>query len=46
MSVSEAAWFRTELRGFIAGDDLADWLAAETEVDARLLGDNQLQSSR
>ena len=44
--ISEAAWFRAELRGFIAGDDLADWLAAETEVDTRLLGDDQPQSSR
>ncbi len=32
--------------GFLVGDDLADWLAAETEVDALLLGDDAIQSSR
>lgn len=44
--ISEAAYFRAELRGFMVGDELADWLAAETEVDALLLGDDQAQSSR
>lgn len=44
--ISEAAYFRAEQRGFLVGDDLADWLAAETEVDALLLGDDAIQSSR
>ena len=44
--ISEAAYFRAEQRGFLVGDDLADWLAAEAEVDALLLGDEAIQSSR
>jgi hypothetical protein len=35
--ISEAAYFKAEQRGFMAGDDLADWLAAEAEVDGLLL---------
>jgi hypothetical protein len=35
--VREAAYFRAERRGFAPGMELADWLAAEQEVD-RLLG--------
>ena len=44
--ISEAAYFRAEQRGFMAGDDLADWLAAESDVDALLLAGNPAQSSR
>ena len=44
--ISEAAYFRAEQRGFLAGDDLADWLAAESDVDALLLAGNPAQSSR
>lgn len=34
--VSEAAYYRARERDFRGGDDVADWLAAEAEVDARL----------
>lgn len=34
--VSEAAYYRAKERDFRGGDDVADWLAAEAEVDARL----------
>lgn len=33
--ISVAAYFRAEHRGF-GGDALADWLAAEAEIDAML----------
>jgi len=35
--IARAAYFRAMSRGFAPGDDLADWLAAEAEVDAELL---------
>ena len=35
--IAEAAYFRAEKRGFRPGHETADWLAAEAEVDARLL---------
>lgn len=35
--IAEAAYFRAEKRGFAPGHDTEDWLAAEAEVDARLL---------
>jgi hypothetical protein len=44
--ISEAAYFRAEQRGFVAGDDLADWLAAESGIDALLLADGPAQSSK
>lgn len=31
--IAEAAYFRAERRGFEAGCELEDWLAAEAEVD-------------
>ena len=34
--VAEAAYFRAERRGFAAGRELEDWLAAEAEVDCAL----------
>jgi Protein of unknown function (DUF2934) len=34
--VAVAAYFHAEHRGFDGGDPLADWLAAETEIDAML----------
>jgi Protein of unknown function (DUF2934) len=34
--IREAAYFIAERRGFEEGDPLADWIAAEAEVDARL----------
>lgn len=36
--IAEAAYFRAERRGFVAGNELQDWLDAEIEVD-ELLGD-------
>ena len=35
--IAEAAFFRAELRGFEPGHEVEDWLAAESEVDAKLL---------
>lgn len=35
--IAEAAYFRAEKRGFAPGHESEDWLAAESEVDARLL---------
>ncbi|HEY2591515.1 MAG TPA: DUF2934 domain-containing protein [Steroidobacteraceae bacterium] len=34
--VAEAAYLRAERRGFAAGHEEEDWLAAEKEVDALL----------
>ena len=34
--VAVAAYFHAEHRGFNGGDAVADWLAAETEIDAAL----------
>ena len=34
--VRTAAFYRAERRGFAPGHELADWLAAESEVDAAL----------
>lgn len=34
--ISEAAYLRAEKRGFVAGFELDDWLAAEKEIDALL----------
>ncbi len=40
-SIAEAAYFRAELRGFAPGHELEDWLAAEEEVDQRLMGEGR-----
>jgi len=34
--IREAAYFRAERRGFVGGDPVGDWLAAEAEIDRRL----------
>lgn len=34
--VAVAAYFHAEHRGFKGGDPVADWLAAEAEIDAAL----------
>ena len=34
--IAVAAYYRAEHRGFVGGDPVGDWLAAEAEVDARL----------
>jgi hypothetical protein len=35
--IARAAYFRAQGRGFAPGHEMADWLAAEAEVDAELL---------
>jgi hypothetical protein len=35
--IAEAAYFRAEKRGFAPGHEVEDWLAAEADVDAKLL---------
>jgi len=35
--IARAAYFRAQHRGFAAGAEMDDWLAAEAEVDAELL---------
>lgn len=35
--IAEAAFFRAERRGFTPGLEVEDWLAAESEVDGRLM---------
>ena len=34
--IAEAAYFKSEQRGFVPGNELADWLAAESEIAAIL----------
>lgn len=38
--VAQAAYLRAERRGFVGGDEVEDWLAAEAEVDALLRAGN------
>jgi len=40
-SIAEAAYFRAERRGFAPGHELEDWLAAENEVEQRLIGEDR-----
>ncbi len=40
-SIAEAAYFRSALRGFAPGHEIEDWLAAEEEIDQRLLGEGR-----
>ncbi len=35
--IARAAYFRAEKRGFAPGHETEDWLAAEAEVDSKLL---------
>jgi hypothetical protein len=35
--IAQAAYYRAERRGFAAGHEAEDWLAAESEVDAALM---------
>ena len=32
--IAEAAYYRAERRGFAAGNEMEDWLQAETEIDS------------
>ena len=34
--IAEAAYFKAEARGFAAGGEVDDWIAAEAEIDALL----------
>jgi len=34
--VAQAAYFKAEARGFAPGGELADWIAAETEISTQL----------
>lgn len=36
--IAEEAWLRAERRGFVGGDPVSDWLAAEQDVTRRLAG--------
>ena len=38
--IAEAAYFIAMHRGFSPGHELEDWLTAENEVDARLIGES------
>lgn len=40
-SIAEAAYFRSLRRGFVPGYEIEDWLAAEEEVDQRLIGEGR-----
>jgi hypothetical protein len=40
--IAKAAYFIAEQRGFAPGRDLEDWLAAENEVDQRLIGEGRV----
>ena len=35
--IAEAAYLRAQQRGFTPGHEIEDWLAAEAEVDAKLM---------
>jgi hypothetical protein len=34
--IAEAAYYHAEKRGFAGGDSAEDWMAAESEIDAKL----------
>lgn len=36
--ICDAAYFRAERRGFVGGNTHEDWLAAEAEIDAMIMG--------
>ena len=41
--IAEAAYFKAERRGFNGGDAVRDWCEAEAEIDAQLLGQEDIQ---
>lgn len=43
--IAQAAYFHAERRGFVPGQELNDWLAAESEIDGQPLLAHQLASS-
>jgi hypothetical protein len=44
--VETAAYYRAERRGFIAGHETDDWLAAEAEIDALIAASSRAGSRR
>jgi hypothetical protein len=44
--IAEAAYFRAQRRGFVEGDPIADWLAAEADIDAMLAARDRLPMPR
>jgi hypothetical protein len=40
-AIAEVAYLKAQLRGFVAGHELEDWLAAEIEVEQRLAGEGR-----
>jgi hypothetical protein len=44
--VETAAYYRAERRGFIAGHETDDWLAAEAEIDALIAASSGAVSGR
>jgi DUF2934 family protein len=36
--IEEAAYYRAQQRGFAPGNEVEDWIAAETEIDGLLIG--------
>ncbi|HEX5041794.1 MAG TPA: DUF2934 domain-containing protein [Candidatus Polarisedimenticolaceae bacterium] len=38
--IAEAAYYRASQRGFHGGAEVEDWLAAEAEIDDKLLGNS------
>jgi hypothetical protein len=41
--IAEAAYFKAESRGFEGGDPIQDWIEAETEINAVLIGERVRQ---
>ena len=41
-AVAEAAYFRAKRRGFAPGHELEDWLAAEREIEGRLISEGRI----
>lgn len=44
--VAEAAYYRAQRRGFAAGGEVEDWLAAEREINALLASPGSVSSPR
>jgi hypothetical protein len=45
-SIAQAAYFRSQHRGFKPGHEMEDWLAAEAEVDQRLRGEGRISGDQ
>jgi hypothetical protein len=45
-SIAQAAYFRSQHRGFKPGHEMEDWLAAEEEVDQRLRGEGRISGDQ